>query len=208
MKPNPQLVAKGNPCPFLRAMQAYQLLKSRAEGLVLLSKKVSQLGGKSKPEGKLGKGMIFFIAWIANGFGLLRLSKSLSAGLDIEDLRAGPLYKKGVSSRIINSDGTINAEELDRFASYAADVTDPSTGQKEKGLKLEHLNKFMDDNFSRASENRRAIDRRLMDGEWPVLLAVMGKDQGKERYLSVNEVRTLFLENQFPERIEKRIAAS
>jgi hypothetical protein len=34
---------------------------------------------------------------------------------------------------------------------------------------------MMDANFARAAGRRRRIDRRLMNGEWPILLQVMGK---------------------------------
>ena len=65
----------------------------------------------------------------------------------------------------------------------------------------------MDANFERAKGTRRWIDRRLMNGEWPVLLNIMGKGEGEERYLSVAEVRTLFVERRLPERIVARLAA-
>ena len=45
----------------------------------------------------------------------------------------------------------------------------------------------------------------LMKGEWPVLLNIMGKGEGDERYLSVAEVRTLFVERRFPDRIVARL---
>ena len=46
-----------------------------------------------------------------------------------------------------------------------------------------------------------------MMGEWPVLLRVMGKGSGRNRYLSVDEVRTLVVERRFPERIVARLKA-
>ena len=46
-----------------------------------------------------------------------------------------------------------------------------------------------------------------MKGEWPVLLRIMGKGEGDERYLSVAEVRTLFVERRLPERIIERLSA-
>jgi hypothetical protein len=45
----------------------------------------------------------------------------------------------------------------------------------------------------------------LMKGEWPVLLKILGKGQGEARYLSVAEVRTLFVERRLPERITDRL---
>jgi hypothetical protein len=44
-----------------------------------------------------------------------------------------------------------------------------------------------------------------MKGEWPVLLNIMGNGEGDERYLSVAEVRTLFVERRFPDRIVARL---
>ena len=63
----------------------------------------------------------------------------------------------------------------------------------------------MDANFERARGKRRWIDRKLMEGEWPVLLRIMGKGEGDQRYLSVAEVRTLFVERRLPERINARL---
>jgi hypothetical protein len=45
----------------------------------------------------------------------------------------------------------------------------------------------------------------LMKGEWPVLLKILGKGEGEERYLSVAEVRTLFVERRLPDRITARL---
>ncbi len=63
----------------------------------------------------------------------------------------------------------------------------------------------MDANFDRAKGTRRPIDRQLMNGEWPVLLDIMGKGEGDDRYLSVAEVRTLFVERRLPDRIVARL---
>jgi hypothetical protein len=45
----------------------------------------------------------------------------------------------------------------------------------------------------------------LMKGEWPILLKILGKGEGSERYLSVDEVRMLFVERRLPERITARL---
>jgi hypothetical protein len=60
---------------------------------------------------------------------------------------------------------------------------------------------MMNENFTRAAGRRRVIDRFLMDGEWPILLKVMGKSGANGRYLSVEEVRQLALERKLPERM-------
>ena len=66
----------------------------------------------------------------------------------------------------------------------------------------------MDANFERAKGHRRAIDRLLMKGEWPVLLDIMGKGEGDQRYLSVAEVKTLFVDRRLPDRINARLVAA
>ena len=45
----------------------------------------------------------------------------------------------------------------------------------------------------------------MMKGEWPVLLDILGKGDGEARYLSVAEVRTLFVDRQLPDRIAARL---
>ena len=51
----------------------------------------------------------------------------------------------------------------------------------------------------------RPVDRQLMNGEWPVLLQVMGKEGKRGRYLSVAEVRSLFIDRRLPARMRKRL---
>jgi hypothetical protein len=47
-----------------------------------------------------------------------------------------------------------------------------------------------------------------MDGEFPILLRVMGKQGRDERYLSIAEVKTLFAERRLPERMTRQLASS
>jgi hypothetical protein len=61
-------------------------------------------------------------------------------------------------------------------------------------------------NFARAVGKRRRIDRALMQGEWPILLRVMGKTSVEGRYLSLAELRGLFVEQRLPPRITQRLA--
>ena len=60
-------------------------------------------------------------------------------------------------------------------------------------------------NLKRDGDAARWYYPMLMKGEWPVLLKILGKGEGEERYLSVAEVRTLFVERRLPERITKRL---
>ena len=66
---------------------------------------------------------------------------------------------------------------------------------------------YMDVNFERAAGRRRTIDRALMNGEWPVLLKVMGKEGRDGRYLSLQDVIDLFRKCSLPERMKKRLRA-
>ena len=84
-----------------------------------------------------------------------------------------------------------NEAELARLAEFGKDRADPRGGT-ERGLTASEINTYMNANFERAKGHRRRIDRKLMKGEWPVLLDIMGKGEGEHRYLSVAEVRTLF----------------
>jgi len=94
---------------------------------------------------------------------------------------------------------------LQRLASFASTKRTPQ-GDSELGLSLQEVTAMMDANFDRARGTRRRIDRALMDGEWPVLLDVMGKDDADGgRYLSVSEVQTLFQDRRLPPRLAERL---
>ena len=80
-------------------------------------------------------------------------------------------------------------------------------GTKEFGLDVDEFSTFMDANFERAKTTRSVIDRKLMDGEWPVLLQVMGKDDSKgKRFLSIVELKTLLVDRRLPQRMNDRLA--
>lgn len=91
-----------------------------------------------------------------------------------------------------------------RLDSFAADFEDES-GTLERGLDEAALNRMMDENFARPSERRRWFDRSLMNGEWPALLQVMGKNHLSQPYLSLSEVRDLFIDRRLPERVIARL---
>jgi hypothetical protein len=44
-----------------------------------------------------------------------------------------------------------------------------------------------------------------MQGEWPILLRVMGKTSVDGLYLSLDELRTLFVDRRLPPRITRRL---
>jgi hypothetical protein len=146
------------------------------------------------------------IALVANGLSPVQLAHNGVGGLRLNALRNGPLDKKGAGSGILDANAVVVDAELARLDEFASDQVD-ADGRNERGLDLNDLKRMMDANFERAKGRRRRIDRRLMDGEWPILLQVMGK-QGKDaRYLSVEEVRQLFRERRLPDRMARRLPA-
>ena len=95
--------------------------------------------------------------------------------------------------------------EIDRLAEFGKDRPDPSGGM-ERGLTAADIKTYMKANFAARQGSRSAgTTAILMQGEWPVLLRIMGKGEGEQRYISVAEVRTLFVERRFPERITARL---
>jgi len=123
----------------------------------------------------------------------------------LDNLRGGPLDKRGAGSRILDATGQIDQAELARLDQFAADKIDASSGTVERGLGIEQLRTMMDANFARAAGKRRSIDRRLMEGEWPILLRVMGKISADGPYLSLTELRMMFVNRCLPARITQRL---
>jgi hypothetical protein len=200
-------VSPNNPCPFLRALVAGGYLGGHTEPLSTIADTIAHCGGKTPAEGGLSSRPVYLIALIANGLSPAQLWRNAHQGVQLDALRGGPLDKRGAGSRILDSFGRVNEAELARLDTFAIDVTDAATGHAERGLGAEQLRTMMDANFARAAGHRRHIDRALMNGEWPVLLKVMGKNEGADRYLSLEELRVLFSERRLPERICERIGS-
>jgi hypothetical protein len=198
-------VSPNNPCPFLRALVAGGYLGGHIEPLPIVSDTIARAGGKANGEGNLSRRPVYLIALIANGLSPAHLWRNAHEGIQLDGLRDGPLDKHGAGSRILDSSGHIDEAELERLDNFAIDKSDAETGRVERGLGADQLRVMMDANFARAAGSRRRIDRALMNGEWPVLLKVMGKNVGPDRYLSLNELRVLFSERRLPERICERI---
>jgi hypothetical protein len=160
-----------------------------------------------KASGQQSAGVaILAIAAIANGLSPAALRRNMRGGLRLSALRDGPLDKHGSGSRILDAQGQFQAEELDRLATFASPKR-TAQGNSELGLSRHELRAMMDTNFERAGGTRRRVDRALMNGEWPVLLKLMGKDDASgARYLCVDEVRTLFQERRLPARMALRLA--
>jgi cytochrome c1 len=198
-------VSPNNPCPFLRALVAGGHVGGHIVPLPKLARTIQAATGEKALKARIAGMEIYLVALIANGLSPLRLLKSWWSGAVLDELRNGPLDKHGAGSRILNADGQVDESEIERLAGFGSDYTVPGGGT-ERGLNSKQIITYMDSNFARAKGHRRPIDRLLMNGEWPVLLKILGKGEGDDRYLSVADVRTLFLDRRFPQRVAARLA--
>jgi hypothetical protein len=199
-KPRPDTVSPNNPCPFLRALVAQGQLPDDRVALGELAGVIVGVAKTGDGAPRLPAAAIRAIALIANGLGPLQLARNGARGVQLDALRNGPLDKHGAGSRILDAQARVDEAELARLDTFASDKTDRD-GRTERGLDLAELERMMDANFERAAGRRRKIDRRLMDGEWPILLKVMGKQGRAGRYLSLEELRGLFVERRLPARM-------
>jgi len=197
-------VSPNNPCPFLRALVAGGFVDGHIVPLGTLCHEVEAATGAQGLKKKLVGMKTYPVGLVANGF--RHLLKSWRSGAVLDALRNGPLDKHGVGSRILDATAHVNEAEIERLAGFGKDYQDPSGGT-ERGLTAPEITTYMNANFARARGKRRWFDRILMIGEWPVLLDIMGKGEGKARYLSVAEVRTLFVDRRLPERIVARLTS-
>jgi hypothetical protein len=197
-------VSANNPCPFLRALVANGYVDGH---VVPLSKLTEMIGAASGETGAAQKDVqmkTWLVAVIANGLGPLRVLKSATSGAELDELRDGPLDKHGGGSRILDVDANVHEDEIARLAGFGKDRKDPEGGI-ERGLTASEIDTFMKANLKRDGDKARWYYPMLMKGEWPVLLKILGKGEGSERYLSVDEVRMLFVERRLPERITARL---
>ena len=152
-RPTPQTaVSPNNPCPFLRALVATDVV----EGHVVPLSKLSRTSGPpaaKRAEEKWVAVQAYLIALIANGLGPLRLLRSWWSGAELDALRDGPLDKHGSGSRILGVTAEVNESELERLAGFGKDRPNPSGGF-ERGLTLPR---------SRATWTRISIAPRARD---------------------------------------------
>jgi hypothetical protein len=198
-------VSPDNPCPFLRALVAGGYVGGHIVPLAELCRRIEAASGEHGMKETLVGIKTYLVAVGANG--PLHLIKSATSGAVLDQLRNGPLDKHGAGSRILDVSGHVLDAEIDRLATFGKDCRDPGGGT-ERGLTEKQIATFMAANLKRAGDAARFYYPLLMKGEWPVLFDIMGKGEGEERYLSVAEVRTLFVERRFPERIVTRLEAN
>jgi hypothetical protein len=193
-------VSPDNPCPFLRALVANGYVGGHIVPLSTISETIELASGE------VGASKIkvwletYGVALMANGNPL----RSLTSGAVLDALRNGPLDKHGAGSRILDVDAHVHEDEITRLATFGKDRPD-GAGGVERGLNAKEIETYMAANLARAGDAARWYYPILMKGEWPVLLRIMGKGDGDDRYLSVAEVRTLFVERRFPARIVARL---
>jgi hypothetical protein len=197
-------VSPDNPCPFLRALVAHGFVDGDVVPLSKLSETIKAASGERGLTGRIVRVKAFGVALIANGLSPLRLLRSLWSGAALDRLRNGPLDKHGGGSRILDARAQIHEEEIERLASFGGDWPAPGGGS-ERGLNERQIQTYMRANLQRDGSNARWYFPLLMKGEWPVLLRVMGKGDGANRYLSVAEVHALFVERRLPARIVGRL---
>ena len=201
----PRQVSPGNPCPFLRALVAQGLLDDRVATIGDATDTIERVAATGEGEPQVPALAVRLIALLANGLFPTTVLDNAVRGMKLDRLRGGPLDTQGAGSRILDAEAKVDAAELDRLAQFATMKT-RADGTKELGLSLAQLEKMMDANYARAEGHRRLVDRQLMNGEWPVLLEVMGRQGKRGRYLSVDEVRALFLKKALPARMKKQLA--
>ena len=197
-------VSTNNPCPFLRALVANGYVGGHVVPLSQLAEMIGAASGETGFAQTKVRIETRMVAGIANGLGPGRIFKSATSGAVLDELRNGPLDKHGGGSRILDADAKVHEDEIERLASFGKDCKDPAGGI-ETGLTATEIEAFMAANIKRDGDAARWYFPMLMKGEWPVLLNILGKGDGEKRYLSVAEVRTLFVERRLPERITARL---
>ena len=197
-------VSPNNPCPFLRALVANGYVGGHVVPLSQLSEMIGLASGETGSAQTKVRLETRMVAVIANGLGPLSVLKSATSGAVLDELRDGPLDKHGGGSRILDVDAKVHEDEIARLAGFGKDCKDPAGGV-ERGLTAKEIDTFMKANLKRDGDAAHWYYPMLMKGEWPVLLKILGKGEGEERYLSVAEVRTLFVERRLPERITARL---
>ncbi|GGZ30931.1 hypothetical protein ACWDE9_30535 [Streptomyces olivaceoviridis] len=193
-------VSAGNPCPFLRALVAHDYLDDGVVPLPEVTRTITRVAAAGEGDSDLPDRAVRLIALIANGISPAQLVRNSRQGLHLNALRDGPLDKHGAGSRILDVKVHVNESELDRLDTFASDKQRPEGGT-ERGLDHAEITRYMEANYERARGHRRRIDRKLMNGEFPELLRVIGRDGPQGRYLPLDDVRRLFIEQKLPQRI-------
>jgi hypothetical protein len=197
-------VSPNNPCPFLRALVGEGLLDDRGATIGDATEVIERVAATGEGAPRLPSLAIRVIALLANGLGPAALLGNAVDGVRLNKLRNGPFDKQGTGSRILDTRGRVRLAELDRLKTFAS-MKATRGGGRELGLDAAELEAMMDANAERAGDRLGLLDRQLMSGEWPPLLEVMGKEGANGRYLSLRELRVLFVERRLPARMTKQL---
>ncbi len=193
-------VSPNNPCPFLRALVANGYVGGHIVPVSKIAETIELASGEVCASQIKVWLETYGVASMANGNPL----KSFASGAVLDELRNGPLDKHGAGSRILDVEARVHEDEIVRLGTFGRNRPDGAGGM-ELGLNAKEIDTYMAANLERASAAARWYYPTLMKGEWPVLLRIMGKGDGDDRYLSVAEVKTLFVERRFPDRIVARL---
>lgn len=197
-------VSPNNPCPFLRALVSEGLLDNRVATVGQATEVIERVAATGEGSPSLPSLAVGLIALLSNGLSPGTVLETGLQGVTLAKLRNGPFDKKGAGSRILNSRAQVNMSELDRLREFAS-MKVSGRGTREMGLDAGEIETMLDANYERNGEGKRLVDRQLMKGEFPVLLQVMGKEGTGGRYLSLREVRTLFIDRRLPSRMTKAL---
>lgn len=197
-------VSPNNPCPFLRALVSEGILDNARSTIGDATAAIERVAASGEGSPGLPALAIRLIAVLANGLGPGTVLQSAMHGVKLNALRNGPFDKKGAGSRILNARAIVSEAQLKRLGEFAS-VKHPIEGRAESGLDAGELQVMMDANYQRAVGQRRLVDRALMEGEWPILLEVMGKQGKAGRYLSLKDIRVLFVERRLPARMLRQL---
>jgi hypothetical protein len=189
---------------MLRALVVAGHVPDKGQSIKALVETLGKVRGGDAGTNRSFRKKAKLIAMAANGLWPWDLIHNALSGVRLHKLRDGPLDKHGGGSGILDAQAQIVAAQLDRLHDFASPKTD-AAGATEPGLDSAQIKTMMDANYTRPTSKRRKIDRKLMDGEWPILLEILGKPSAQGLYLSLAEVRTLFVDRTLPERIESRL---
>lgn len=200
-------VSPNNPCPFLRMLVANGELPDGEVSLDHVNTAIQKIVAvQDLPSQPVPASAIKVIAATANGLSPRQVAHNVRHGVTLSNLRYHIFDKQGSGTRILDEHANFVPSEMARLVSFGSPKLD-NDGNTEIGLNATEIQTMLDDNYARAKGHRRIIDRRLMDGELPIVLKVIGKQGKNERYLSVADIELLFKERRLPDRLLIRLAA-
>ena len=204
MPDTPQVaVSANNPCPFLRALVANGTVGGHIVPLSKLRDVIEAASGKQGAEKTKAGIATYLIALIANGFAHVPRQRrvrgrSLTSCATARSTSTAPdrassaWMRRCIWTRSTVSRPSATTAKIHPAAPSVACRRRRSTPSWRQTSSVPGI-------------RRNGPTRYMMKGEWPVLLDILGKGEGDARYLSVAEVRTLFVDRRLPDRIAARL---